>query len=121
MSLLFKGTELRPVIAEAIANQCRIILVKDHGVYWLAEQGERHPEGRQKLIAYAVGCNPDNDPFDDWWERSRAEFGGDDFAEYFDPGDKVFTRILNDTNDLNVSATATHISLEVIAANPDSN
>ncbi len=55
--------------------------VKDHGVYFLAERGERTPEGRQKLLAYAIGCNPDIDPFDDWWERARAELGGDDFAE----------------------------------------
>lgn len=35
MSLLFKGSDLKPVLAEAIANQCSIILVKDQGVYWL--------------------------------------------------------------------------------------
>ncbi|MGE4404752.1 DUF3085 domain-containing protein [Pseudomonas monteilii] len=48
MSLRFKGAELRPVFAEALANRCRVILVKDHGVYFLAERGERRPEdGRQ--------------------------------------------------------------------------
>ena len=41
MTVRFKGTELRPVLAEAVANQCRIILVKDQGVYFLAERGER--------------------------------------------------------------------------------
>lgn len=35
-------------------------------------------------MAYAVGCNPDVDAFDDWWELARAEFGGDDFGEFFD-------------------------------------
>ena len=29
MTVRFKGTELRPVLAEAAANQCRVILVKD--------------------------------------------------------------------------------------------
>src|SRR5690606_37087165 len=72
MPLLFKGSDLRPVLAEAIANQCRVILVKDQGVYWLAEHGECRPDGRQKLIAYAIGCNPDVDPFDDWWELART-------------------------------------------------
>lgn len=43
-----------------MANQCRAILVKDHGVYFLAERGERRPDGRQKTIAYAAGCNPDD-------------------------------------------------------------
>jgi len=61
MTVRFKGTELRPVLAEAVANQCRVILVKDHGVYFLAERGERRPDGHdQKEIgrshhAAAVG------------------------------------------------------------------
>ena len=66
MSLRFKGSDLRPVLAEAVANQCRVVLAKDQGVYFLAEHGERRPDGRVKLLAYAVGCNPDTDPFDDW-------------------------------------------------------
>ncbi len=57
MSLRFKGADLRPVLTEAEANKCRVVLVKDHGVYFLAERGERTPEGRQKLLAYAIGCN----------------------------------------------------------------
>ena len=59
MTVRFKGTELRPVLAEAAANQCRVILVKDQGVYFMAEHGESRPDGRRKTIAYAVGCNPD--------------------------------------------------------------
>jgi len=74
MSLRFKGSNLRPVLAEAVANQCRVVLAKDQGVYFLAEQGERRPDGRVKLLAYAVGCNPDTDPFDDWWELARASW-----------------------------------------------
>ena len=116
MSLRFKGSDLRPVLTEAIANQCRVVLVKDHGVYVLAERGERCPDGRQKLLAYAVGCNPDTDPFDDWWHLANRELGGDDFAEYFDATDGVFTRILHTADDLMLSATATHLSLEVVPA-----
>lgn len=109
MTVRFKGTELRPVLAEAVANQCRVILVKDQGVYFLAERGERRPDGRQKTIAYAAGCNPDVDAFDDWWELARAEFGGDDFGEFFDPKEGVFACILHSEDDLDVSATATHL------------
>jgi hypothetical protein len=29
MSLRFKGSDLRPVLAEAVANQCRVVLAKD--------------------------------------------------------------------------------------------
>lgn len=118
MSVRFKGSDLRPVLAEAVVNQCRVILVKDHGVYFLSEHGERAPDGRQKTIAYAVGCNPDADAFDDWWELARAEFGGDDFGEFFDPADGVFALVLNGEGDLEVSATTTHLSLLAVAPVP---
>ena len=121
MSLRFKGADLRPVLTEAIANQCRIVLVKDQGVYFLAERGERRPDGRVKLLAYAVGCNPDTDPFDDWWELARAELGGDDFGEFFDPQEVVFARILHSEDDLDVSATATHLSLQAVPSTPCGN
>jgi len=121
MSVRFKGTELRPVLAEAVVNQCRVVLAKDQGVYFLAERGERRPDGRQKLIAYAVGCNPDVDAFDDWWELSRAEFGGDDFGEFFDPHDGVVALILHSANDLEMSATGTHLSLQAAAPTPNGN
>lgn len=114
MSLLFKGSDLRPVLDEAITKQCRVILAKDQGVYFLAEHGERRSDGRVKLLAYAVGCNPDIDPFDDWWALARTELGGDDFGEFFDPKDGVFTRLLHSTDDLMLSATATHLSLKVV-------
>lgn len=114
MTVRFKGAELRPVLAEAVANQCRVILVKDHGVYFMAERGERQPSGRQKIIAYAVGCDPEVDAFDDWWERANSEFGGDDFGEFLDPQEGVFARILRSEDDLEVSATTTHLSLEAV-------
>ncbi|NNN28671.1 DUF3085 domain-containing protein [Pseudomonas nitroreducens] len=96
---------MRPVLAEAVVNQCRIILVKDQGVYFLAERRERRPDGRLKTIAYAAGCNPDVDAFDDWWELARAAFGRDDFGEFFDPQESVFARILHSEDDLDVSAS----------------
>lgn len=121
MSLRFKGAELRPVLAEAVANQCRVVLAKDQGVYFLAERGERRPDGRQALIAYAVGCNPDIDPFDDWWELALAELGGDDFGEHFDPRAKVFMYILNSEDDLELSARATYLFLKRVPPAPDGN
>lgn len=117
--LRFKGEDLRPILAEAATHRCRIVLVKDHGVYFLAENGEQTPQGHRKLLAFAVGCNPDLDPFDAWWERARTELGGDDFAEYFDRDSTVFARIANSQDDLAVSATATHITLQPIPADAD--
>ncbi|KHN52876.1 hypothetical protein OI70_18910 [Dickeya fangzhongdai] len=115
MALLFKGKDLRPLLSEAIANKSRVILVKDHGVYFLAEHGERRSDGRQNLIAYAIGCNPDLDPFDDWWELALSALGGDDFAEYFDPSEGVFARILAGNDDLELSATSFQLFLQTIA------
>ena len=121
MSIQFKGSDLRPVLAEAMVNRCRVVLVKDQGVYLLSEHWERQPDGRQKRIAYAVGCNPEVDPFDDWWELARAEFGGDDFGEFLDLKNPVFAHILLCEDDLEVSATATHLSLQIVPRTPDSN
>jgi len=85
MSFRCKGTDLPPVLSEAAVNRCRVVVVKDQGVSFLARRDEHRPDGRQRLVAYAVCCNPDIDAFDDWWELARAEFGGDDFGEFFDP------------------------------------
>ena len=74
--------------------------------------------GSKKLLAYAVGCDPDIDPFDDWWELARTELGGDDFGEFLDPHDTVFTRILNSEDDLELSATPTQLSLQAVASKP---
>ncbi|MGE6825810.1 DUF3085 domain-containing protein, partial [Pseudomonas soli] len=43
-----------------------MVLVKDQGVYFLAERGERRPDGRQALLAllaYAVGSVGDQQLF----------------------------------------------------------
>ncbi|NMG03700.1 DUF3085 domain-containing protein [Azoarcus taiwanensis] len=61
MSIRFNGTDLRSVLSETVANQCRVILVKDQRVYLLAERGGRRPDGCQKLIAYPPRwCRPAN-------------------------------------------------------------
>ncbi|MFL1389648.1 hypothetical protein ACI77F_18470 [Pseudomonas tritici] len=52
--MLLKGSDLKPVLAEAIAHECSIVLVKDLDVYWLAERGERQANRRQKLIAVST-------------------------------------------------------------------
>ncbi|WP_343671334.1 DUF3085 domain-containing protein [Paraburkholderia heleia] len=110
----FLATDLRAVIAEARTQQCRIVLVKDQGVYMLSEKGELE-NGRRKLIAWAVECNPNTVPFDDWWERARAEFGGDDFVEHFDCGDAVFDRVIDDGLDIQIRADARYLYIDAVA------
>lgn len=114
--LRFKNADLRPVIAEAVANKCALLFVKDQGVYFMSEKGERMPDGRQKLVAYAIGCNPDVDDFDAWWDLAHVELGGDDFGESFNVQESVFQRILNSDDDLEIAATESHLSIQTIPA-----
>lgn len=110
--LRFTGSELHAVLAEAATNSCRVILVKDHGVYLMSEVGENKPDGGgRKHVAFAVGCNPDVDDFDAWWNRAREEFGGDDFAEYFDINDPVLINLRGTKGSLVLETTATHLYL----------
>lgn len=112
--IVFKSKDLIPVLMEARKNKCELIFVKDQGVYFMSDQCERTPQGELKHIAYALGCNPDVDALDDWWNKSNGELGGDDFGEYFDPNDETFTAILLYHYDLHISATETHLTLEAV-------
>jgi hypothetical protein len=117
--LRFKGADLRPVLREAQANHCRVILVKDQGVYFMSEKGERTREGHHKVLAYAVGCNPDVDSFDQWWNLAETELGGDDFGEYFEIDSRPFARVLESNDDLIITATETSLCLETAKPVPD--
>lgn len=92
--LQFAGVELRAVLSEAPANDCRIILVKDHGVYLMSEVGETDTDGGGKVLVYAISCNPDLDEFEQWWNVAISELGGDDFSEYLDVNDGLLTELL---------------------------
>ncbi|PMX20952.1 hypothetical protein C1Y26_21980 [Pseudomonas sp. MPR-R2A7] len=114
MMLQFAGVELRAVLSEALANDCRIILVKDHGVYLMSEVGETNTDGGRKVLVYAIGCNPDLDEFEQWWNVAISELGGDDFSEYLDVNDGLLTELLETGDDLIIRATDTHLYLEVL-------
>lgn len=118
MSVIFRNAPLRVVLNEAIANKCRVLLVKDHGVYFMPQVGERDANGTYKNVAYAVGFHPGVDAFEDWWNRATDEFGGDDFGEYMEPQGNIFDRILSSTDDLQVSASPTRLYMQIIAAAP---
>lgn len=105
MSLQFKDADLRPVLAAAIAHQCHLVLVKGKGVYFFSEHEERVSDNHVKLLAYAVGCNRNTAPSDDWRELARTELGDDDFSWLFGPKHKVFAHILSSTDDLMLSVS----------------
>lgn len=72
-----------------------LCLVHDHGVYLMSPgipHLEREDKPESSFVAYAAGCNPDKQEFDDWWETSRILVGGDDFSEELpiDTFDKLF-------------------------------
>nr|WP_237737024.1 DUF3085 domain-containing protein [Serratia fonticola] len=104
--LRFAAANLSFVIHQARFHHCQMMLVKDQGVYFLAENDK-------DILAYAIGCNPAVDKFDDWWELSRRELGGSDFVEYFNPHDPVFSELLEMNLDLLVEATPDHFILRI--------
>ena len=56
-----------------------LMIVGDDGVYIMP--GGSGLWGKEKVIAYAEGCNPKEDEFDDWWALKGSTWGGDDGVE----------------------------------------
>lgn len=69
--------------AQALADFCaqhdlpEYFIAKDHGAYLGAVKG-REPDIARCLF-YFPGMNPETDP--DWYDTTRATFGGDDFGD----------------------------------------
>lgn len=108
---VFHAQDLCPVIQEALDNHCSLLLVKDHGLYFMSEEGPINPETKRRLVAYADGFDPDTVEFDDWYDRLRELCGGDDFAETISPEDTVMQAVLRFHASLNVSFTETAFRL----------
>lgn len=102
--LVFKAEDLIPVINEARKNKSNICLGKDQGVYMFSWTCDRDEKNSPKHMAYAQGCNPNIDDFDDWWELSREELGGDDFGMNLNAHNQIFSGVLEHNFDLTVKA-----------------
>lgn len=113
-TFIFRFKDMKPVIKEAQKNKCKLILVKDQGLYFMPEVGERDANGRYINIAYAEGFNPDKVEFDDWYDALVDGAGGDDFGEYMDSSAEVFTYALKQKLDIKVIFTETHYVVDVI-------
>ena len=84
-----------------------VIFVHDQGVYLMSNGEPRDiTEGEHSFVAYAEGCDPSKQEFDDWWDTSRALVGGDDFAETLPWADGIKA---------DLDKGATHIVLTVSA------
>lgn len=116
-SVVFKAAALIPILQEASRNQCPLLLVKDSGLYLMAEQGERVPETGRRQVAYAEGFDPDNVAFDDWYDALRDICGGDDFAETLSADSAVFQRVLSHNVDIRIEFTQT--TLTVLTSCPE--
>jgi hypothetical protein len=96
--LLFDGDEVRELFEHARGcNNYRkpygeefgpaLWLVHDQGVYLMSAgipHLERPDNPEASKVAYADGCDPTKQEFDDWWHHSRELVGGDDFVEPID-------------------------------------
>jgi|21_taG_2_1085346.scaffolds.fasta_scaffold00304_35 hypothetical protein len=76
----YKGYE------QADSDKPTIRMVGDDGVYLMTGGAtaialEGGGAKREHPLAYAEGCNPKVDEFDDWWALKRATWGGDDGVE----------------------------------------
>lgn len=58
-----------------------LLLVGDQGVYFMSNAKLDLPKGQRHDVAYAVEANPNEVPFDDWWDAKNRSFGGDDGVE----------------------------------------
>ena len=117
-SVIFTAAALRPVIQEARHHQCPLMLVKDSGLYFMAEKGDLNPDSGRRLVAYAEGFDPDKADFDEWYDTLRAICGGDDFAETIDSGTSLMSLVLD--MDVNLRVEFTEHSFTIAAVIPDS-
>lgn len=111
---IFRFPDMEPVIKEAQKNKCQLMLVKDQGLYFMPQKGERNAKGRIVNIAYAEGFNPDKVEFENWYDTLRDEIGGSDFAEYFDSSATAFGVALEEKLDIKVVITETDLTLDII-------
>ena len=115
-SVMFHAAELAPVILEAHRNQCPLLLVKDNGLYFMAEKGELNPDTGRRLVAYAEGFDPDKADFDDWYDTLRDICGGDDFAETIESDTPLMNLVLN--MHVNIRVEFTEQTLAIIPCYP---
>lgn len=106
MSILFYSSVAIPIIESARKYNCRIMLVKDGGVYLMVNTHNK------MSIGYAKNCNPDIDP--DYFDYSSRHLGGNDFFESFDPHDKIFDWVINYQLNLQISRKGKKILLSAV-------
>lgn len=100
--LFFNDTDsLRAVLAES--GKGNLILVKDCGIYLIAERTETDGTDCIKHVTYAEDCHPERDG--SWYETARRLAGGDDFSKRFTINDFVREQLLSGEKQLRIILT----------------
>lgn len=106
MQFLFKSSELIPIIQLARKNKTEILFVRDHGVYLMVSVNDAN------TICYAENCNPDID--ENWYLNSRTSLDGDDFGEYFDPFDTIFSKVIKLNKNLSIALDGDSMTISIL-------
>jgi hypothetical protein len=80
--LKFKKDEVQKVLNGMSHTGAKLMLVGSDGVFFMSNRLVDDPACIEQ--AFAEGCNPSVDEFEDWWELKRRTWGGDDGVEELD-------------------------------------
>lgn len=107
----FKYGEVAPVFEEALANKCKVVVIKNHGLALISQKGEMNENNERSKIAFAEGFNPAKD--DEWYDELGDILGYDDFLHILeDLGVEQFNEILGFKRDIRIQFTSNQIILE---------
>lgn len=109
--LIFTAKNLKTVLQEVREHQCALLLVKDQGVYLMAEKGEMRPE-KGRHVAYAEGCDPNqSDDPGDFYQWINHYCGGDDFGEVLSLEPEMQALILSGEANICIELTEQHLKM----------
>jgi hypothetical protein len=100
------GIDLTPYYTQTKAT---LWLVKDTGVYLMTSAKIEPIPDDNSHLCYAVGFSPD-DP--DWFDKSAAAMGGDDFAEAFEL--EHFKQGIRLGGDIHIKISRTKFTIELV-------
>jgi hypothetical protein len=130
--LIFEAAAVRRVVEHTLAaprqqpiayttdkvKEPAVILVHDQGVYLMSNgvprdmlDAQNDEVGKGSFCAYARGCDPTKQEFDDWWERSRELVGGDDFAETLEWAARLKQMLDAGAKQITINVTANNLEL----------
>jgi len=77
----FYTSDVLPIVQNVLDNDETFLLVKDVGIYLIPRIITNEQD--KKLVAYAIGCNPNTDA--DWQNNSNKLIGCNSFIDEISP------------------------------------